>query len=143
MAGHRMPPLLSWAIFLLLTACGSAHAQRSERAEAACQTNPSHADIRECLIAERRKSDWALRDAEAAAMARANRAADTHADRQRATREFVKAARQFVQYREAQCRWQAAVAFGGNAATDRQLLCAIELNDRRAAQLRQAAELLR
>ena len=73
-------------------------------------------------------------------MSRSNRAADSQAERQRATRELAKASRLFAQYRDSQCRWQAALAFGGNGATGRQLLCAIELNDRRAAQLRQAAE---
>lgn len=48
---------------------------------------------------------------------------------------FEAAASQFLRYRQSQCEFQTSLAAGGNGAVDRRLLCEIDLNNRRIAEL--------
>ncbi len=48
---------------------------------------------------------------------------------------FDAASKQYAQFRKTQCEVPAKLAFGGNAADDRRLLCQIELDARRMADL--------
>jgi uncharacterized protein YecT (DUF1311 family) len=104
-----------------IAACLPAVAQRNESAASNCYMQPSHAEARDCLTLKRQESEATLRKAESAALK---------------PHELQLASRKFAAYRHAQCEWQAALADGGNAASDRRLLCEIELNERRAAELK-------
>ena len=51
---------------------------------------------------------------------------------------FEGASREYQRYRHEQCEYVASLAFGGNGAEDRRLLCQIELDRRRTSNLKEA-----
>ena len=124
---------------ILLTAV-SAQAQRASDAAAACYNLDGHASALDCLKHRETQSAAAVKEAE-----RAFRAALTKSDEDppqvsRAVETFEMASQQYQRYRQVQCDSVAALAFGGNAAVDRRLLCQIEMDGRRVADLAAALE---
>jgi uncharacterized protein YecT (DUF1311 family) len=61
----------------------------------------------------------------------------------RARAEFDTSVETFRHHRAAQCELHAALAAGGNAASDRRLLCVIKLNGQRITQLQDEMDALK
>jgi uncharacterized protein YecT (DUF1311 family) len=121
----------------LLLACFSSAAlgQRASDAEAACYKLEGHADARSCLEQYAKRSVATLETAEAALRTALTRRDEEPASVAREVAAFDAAAMRFRQYRATQCSFMASLAAGGNAASDRRLLCEIELNQTRASHL--------
>ncbi len=110
-------------------------AQRSAAAEHACFSAESHAEARSCLQREASRSEESLRAAEGRLEAGLAQWQEEPEYRTTASKRLARASATFRQARDAQCELQAAFAAGGNGAGDRRLLCIIELNARRIADL--------
>ncbi len=120
------------ALVLLAIPC---HAQRSTQSEAACFALGSQADARYCLDARAKQSDADLKNAEAK-FALAIEKWDQESAYKIATKRLNATARAaYKKYRQEQCDLYVSMAGGGNGAGDRKLLCYIELNRRRIADL--------
>ncbi len=124
-------------IFLLpfLFAAASASAQSGAAAGKQCYEQPSHAAARACLEKQARQSALSVTRAEALVRSSLEKWDQEPAIRSRSLSAFETSVSQFIHYRETQCEFHASLAAGGNAAGDRRLLCEIELNNRRAAEL--------
>jgi hypothetical protein len=128
------------ASILALAFSMAAAAQRSESASATCYQLESHALARECLESEERK---AFLDVALAERAVSNAVRGSGEDPQNighAIEQLKRSNAEYRTYRKRQCEAMAALALGGNAASDRRHLCHIELDTRRAADLRRAIE---
>jgi uncharacterized protein YecT (DUF1311 family) len=123
---------LLWLLPLFVWLPSSVVAQRSSAAATACYKVEGHADARHCLE-EKAKRSAADLDAEETALRTALTRSGDESARQLAA--FDDAVKRFRQYRASQCSFVAALAAGGNAATDRRLLCEIDLNEARIFQL--------
>lgn len=100
-----------------------------------CFNLPSHAEARACLESRESESSAVIGRTENAFRA-ALASWDQEAPfRTRARANFDASAEAFRRYRAAHCELRASLAAGGNAAGDRRLLCAIELNEQRVIQL--------
>ncbi|MBK1715370.1 lysozyme inhibitor LprI family protein [Rubrivivax gelatinosus] len=118
-------------------------AQRSAKAETTCLGLLGHADARSCLIAEAAKSDWRLEEAERDLRQVVCNWQENESYKRTALAAQKQAHAEFLRARSAQCELQATLAAGGNGANDRRLLCRIELNDRRVAEVRSIAASIR
>jgi hypothetical protein len=110
-------------------------AQRNSSAESDCYKLSSHADARGCLESRSKESAEKLSEAEQVFKSALEKSGEDAPEIARELAAFVSASAEFKLYREKQCDLQAALTAGGNAASDRRLLCEIELNDRRKVDL--------
>ncbi|HTT39405.1 MAG TPA: lysozyme inhibitor LprI family protein [Burkholderiales bacterium] len=130
-------PTLQATLFVLFVAAPIASlAQRNAATEDACLRLPSHVEWRACFAAKFEQSNIELHDAEAAIEADIERWDFGPTYRARALAALREASASFARWRDAQCEFQATLAASGNGANDRRLLCAIELNQRRIADLK-------
>lgn len=112
-------------------------AQATGPAAEQCFNLPSHAEARACLETRERESAAALGSTEEAfrvALASWNQEPPFKI---RARANFDASVKTFRRHRAAQCELHASLAAGGNATSDRRLLCTIELNERRVTQLQE------
>lgn len=120
-----------------------ATAQPDRFASDQCYKLQSHADVRVCLETQSNESAAGVAQAEddfRSALARWDQELEYRA---RTRSNFDAAVLSFKSYREAQCEFQASLAAGGNAAGDQRLLCNIQLNGQRMAQVKAAAHALK
>jgi uncharacterized protein YecT (DUF1311 family) len=115
-----------------------ASAQRDTLAQEQCFKVASHAEARACLEAQSKQSDLALKKAESSLRSALAQWDQETQYKSRSTAQVERAAATFQRYRESQCEFQASLAAGGNGSGDRRLLCHIELNRRRVAELQAA-----
>lgn len=111
-------------------------AQTNAAAAQSCFSEPSHADARACLEARLKSSADAMQKAEAMAFAALERWGEEPHYKSQSAAALRASSVAFVRMRATQCEFAASLAAGGNGATDRRLLCEIELNERRSAELR-------
>jgi hypothetical protein len=125
----------SYVLFACLLSVLPLVAQAAGPAAEQCFNLSSHAEARACLESLEVESAALLgRTEQAFRMALYSWDQETpFKTRARAT--LATSVEMFSQYRAAQCALQASLAAGGNAASDRLLLCAIQLNGQRVAQL--------
>jgi len=125
-----------WTLGVVL-ACSSdiALAQRAQRAESSCYKRPSHVEAIRCLERHAQHAAAALNLAEKTLRSAVANRDQEQSERERELAAFDNSAARFREYRELQCTFVASLAAGGNAAIDRKLLCEIELNHARAADL--------
>ena len=76
-----------------------------------------------------------LKSAEVEFRAGLSKSTNQPAEIAQAVAAFDRASRQYRQYRKYQCDSVATLAFGGNGAGDRRLLCQIDLDTRRIGDL--------
>jgi len=130
-------------LLALLALPSLAWAQRSASAEKSCHESLSHIEMRDCLEqldAQSRRDVAEVQKELSAALQRW----DQEPEYRQATADALRLAiSRFEQFRDAQCEYVASLVAGGNAASDRRLLCLIELNEQRARQLRSEVERLR
>jgi len=109
--------------------------------EACSEASFSQVDIRECLAKEAADSQQALQQAEAHILSTFARWDEWESVITRAKTNLAAANQSFVKYRYDQCEFAASLGGGaiGAALDMRRLACVAELNNRRAAQLRDAA----
>jgi uncharacterized protein YecT (DUF1311 family) len=100
-----------------------------------CFNLSSHAEARACLATRERESAAVVGRTEDAFRTALASWDQESSFRTRARANFDASAEAFRRYRAAQCELHASLAAGGNATGDRRLLCTIELNEQRAAQL--------
>ncbi len=127
-----------WIGWSLLFAFSPVHAQRNAEDEKLCFEQESHAEARACLEARSASSARAVRVAEAQLVDAIARSDQQDDDKRPAEALLAASAKSFTRWRQDQCDFQAALAFGGNGAGDRRLLCRIELDRRRVDALRAA-----
>ena len=108
--------------------------QRNPAAES-CFDIGSQAQAKECLESRSAASEQALQAAEKTALTALRDWDDTPSNRKRSIDALQQANQQFRVYRSAQCSLQATLAAGGTGTAHRRLLCLIELNERRVADL--------
>jgi uncharacterized protein YecT (DUF1311 family) len=122
--------LLGGLLFVL-----SLVAKAADPAAEQCFNLSSHAEVRECLESRERESAAVVgRTEEAFRVTLASW--DQEPPFKTRTRANLDASVEaFRRHRAAQCELHASLAAGGNAASDRRLLCAIELNEKRVTQL--------
>jgi hypothetical protein len=100
-----------------------------------CFNLPSHAEARECLESRERESVAVVgRTKDAFRVALASWDQEPRI-RTQARANFDASVETFRRHRAAQCELTASLAAGGNAASDRRLICGIELNEQRVTQL--------
>ena len=110
-------------------------AQAASPAAEQCFNLPSHAEARACLESRERESAAVVgRTEEAFRVALASWDQEP-SFKSRARANLDASVETYRRHRAAQCELHASLAAGGNAASDRRLLCAIELNEERVAQL--------
>lgn len=122
----------------LLCCSSSAFAQRAAIAEKECYQSGGHADARQCLEGKAKQSAVKLDEAEESVRSGLRKVGEPAEEIARALAAFEASSVAFRQYRDKQCEFMAALAMGGNAASDRRLLCEIELNMRRTTDLSEA-----
>jgi hypothetical protein len=125
--------------FVMLVLAGtsvSAFAQRSSSAEDSCSRAADHVGYRTCLEALAKASLNSLALEETSTRNFLSKADETPEDIARALAAFETALQDYLHYRQTQCDYVASLAFGGNGAGDRRLLCQIELDRRRTANLK-------
>jgi uncharacterized protein YecT (DUF1311 family) len=122
----------------LMTDSSAVLAQRSRWAEEACSKAVGHAESRVCFERWAALSLNSLVAEEKASRKSLAKADETPEDVARALAAFEDASQEYRHYREKQCNFVASLANGGNGAEDRRLLCQIELDRRRTANLREA-----
>jgi len=123
--------------FLFATAViGRANAQRSEAAAATCYKRESHADQLGCLTNLERTAHADRAAAEQALLGSIRASGEDPSINRRVTEQLEKANAEYQSYRATHCDAVAALAMGGNAASDRRMLCHIELDTRRVADLK-------
>lgn len=127
---------------ILLAAHSVSNAQRSSEA-AKCYDTSGHADARECLERMAVRAEATMRTAEASFRNALKVADEDASDKERALASFNAASVAYLRYRSIQCDQNATLAFGGNAAGDRRLLCQIDLDTRRTADINRQIEDLR
>ena len=132
----RRPPHMVRFIILPLRALPAiAQAQRSAEAEDLCFGQASHPEIRACLKVQAKASEQALRAAEANVLAALERWEQEPSYKSRGKEALKASSRAFDRMRQAQCEFQATLAAGGNGSGERRLLCEVELNRQRVAEL--------
>ena len=122
------------ALCALVTLPQAAISQRNPGAES-CFDIGSQAQAKECLESRSAASEQALQAAEKTALTALREWDDTPGNRKRSIDALQQANQQFRVYRSAQCNLQATLAAGGTGTAHRRLLCLIELNERRVADL--------
>lgn len=122
------------SVAALLVVSASATAQRNKPAED-CFSVGSQADARECLTKRFGISEAELKKSENAVLRLIKAWDESPSARDRSTKTFKASSIQFRHYRTAQCEMQASFAAGGTGTGHRRLLCAIDLNERRLADL--------
>jgi uncharacterized protein YecT (DUF1311 family) len=110
-------------------------AQRSAEAASACYRSADHASALDCLTKYVATSSALVEKAERKALETLAKNSESPADLSRAIEALNASARQYQLYRRTQCEFVALLAFGGNGESDRRLLCQIDLDDRRVADL--------
>jgi uncharacterized protein YecT (DUF1311 family) len=128
-----MGRLIILAAALLPLSC---FAQRDAAAATSCYARVGHAEARACLEI---KATTALQEMITAERRLADAMKDWDTTGNSAQARLKEANELHRRYRLAQCDLQVAAANGGNSATDRRLLCLIELDQRRALELRATA----
>jgi uncharacterized protein YecT (DUF1311 family) len=125
------------SLLTLLLGCyaTSTPAQSDSHAAASCYKETSHADARSCLEQYSQRTLAALSAVEVSVRSGLSSSVDDATERARELSAFDEAAARFAEYRDRQCAFVASLAAGGNSATDRRLLCEIELNNARAMEL--------
>ena len=123
-------------LIALLSFSAATLAQRSAPAEEVCSKLAGHADSRACLEHEAAHSLALVEAAEQSFREFLLKADETPGAAARTLAAFEDASREYWRYRRRQCDFLAALAYGGNGAGDRRLLCLIELDTRRVADLR-------
>lgn len=123
------------AVVILGALSFDAVAQRSTSSEIACSKAEGHASQRECLEKRAERSSAQLEIAEQKIRQRFERWDANPEYRQRGSQLFDEAEKQFGQSREAQCEFESSLSGGGNSASDRRLMCQIEMNERRIVDL--------
>jgi uncharacterized protein YecT (DUF1311 family) len=121
----------------VVSASSLALSQRAPEAETACSSTTGHADARDCLIRRAAHAASLVADAERTFKTVLSTSAEDPIEISRAVTAFERASQQYDRYRKDQCDFVAALALGGNGASDRRLLCQIELDNRRVADLAQ------
>ena len=112
--------------------------QRSGWAERSCFHAVGHADLRACLEGWAKVSANALAAEEKSSREYLATVDQVPDDVSRALAAFEDASQAYRIYREKECDYVASLAFGGNGAGDRRLLCRIDLDRRRASDLKGA-----
>jgi len=110
-------------------------AQRAADAEAECYKLVGHVSARECLGRHEAESATLVEKAERDLLVSLRQESKDPGDASRAVEALDLSARQYKLYRKSQCDLVASLALGGNSATDRRLLCQIDLDKRRVADL--------
>jgi uncharacterized protein YecT (DUF1311 family) len=123
------------AVVILGAVSFDAVAQRSASSELLCSKAEGHASQRECLEKRAERSSAQLEIAEQKIRQRFERWDANSEYRQRASQLFDEAEKQFGHSREAQCEFESSLSAGGNSASDRRLMCQIEMNERRIVDL--------
>ena len=123
------------AVVAAVLVSSAAYAQRSVAAAQLCFKAVGHADQKSCLLQRALQSEESLRAVEAAFRDRIMQSGEDRPAKARALEAFDQASAQYRKYRERQCYFLATLAFGGNGAGDRRLLCRIELDGRRGLDL--------
>jgi len=113
-------------------------AQRSSYVEDSCAGATGHAERRACLDGWATVSANSLAREEQATRSFLSKADAEPEEIARAMSAFERALKDFRIYRQTQCDYVALLAFGGNGASDGRLLCQIELDRRRTANLKEA-----
>lgn len=127
-------------IFAVLATSTLAFAQRNLSASTECYKSGGHADARNCLEQKAEQSRANLHLAEESLkifLASWDQEQQYKSD---AANWLVKSSSLFDQYRQSQCELQASLAAGANGASDRRLLCIIELNEKRSLELQNTIE---
>ena len=119
----------------LVAFSGAAPCQRHTAAQA-CFDEGGQVQARECLEDRFRTSEAELKNAEAASLAALGHWQEAPANRAKSLKALKESAIAFHRYRTKQCALQASLTAGGTGTGHRRLLCAIELNQRRIADLR-------
>ena len=125
-----------WVLGVVLASSSTvASGQRARGAESSCYKHPSHVEATRCLERHAQHAAAALDSAERTLRGAVAARDEEKSEKERELAAFDDAAARFREYRKQQCTFVASLAAGGNAALDRQLLCEIELNHARAADL--------
>lgn len=133
----RRLPLVLIAVCMTVAALPAA-AQRRAMAGDECFSLGGHADARACLEHRAHQSRLAREQAETSFRDTLSRWDEEPQYKSVAARRLRESIANFLGYERSQCELQASLAAGGNGAGDRRLLCVIELNETRAASLREA-----
>jgi uncharacterized protein YecT (DUF1311 family) len=136
--GPRKVVHIGLAAAVLLGGSLTASAQRSGWAEESCARAASHVELRRCLELWEVASRNSLTVEEKHSRAYLSKADQTPDEISRALAAFDAASMAFRDYRKKECDYLASLAFGGNGAEDRRLLCKIELDRRRTSNLKSA-----
>jgi uncharacterized protein YecT (DUF1311 family) len=123
-------------VLVTLALSGTANAQRSESAAAECFKRGSHPEQRECLLERERKADAGRAAAEQTLLDTIRASGEDPSTVQRVTDLLAKAFTEYQAYRAIHCDAVASLALGGNGESDRRMLCHIELDIRRATELK-------
>jgi len=104
-------------------------------ADEQCYQLTSHVEIRTCLETNAKESALADSQVEISLRSALTQWNEEDQYKTRSITKFDAAISQFQHYRKSQCEFQASLAAGGNAASDRGLRCQIDLNEKRIAEL--------
>ena len=127
---------LGLSLLFAMAVVGGASAQRSEGAATTCYKRESHVEQIGCLAELERKAQADMVAAEQALLGSIRASSEDPSTIQRVTQQLEKAFVEYQTYRTTHCDAIAALALGGNAAPDRRMLCHIELDTRRVADLK-------
>lgn len=118
-----------------LLASSFASAQRSTVAAKQCYKLLSQVDARTCLEAKSKESASEVKKVEAS-LHSALEKWDTESEfKNLSITQLDESKLKYLDYRESQCEFQASLAAGGNAASDRRFLCYINLDENRLIEL--------
>ncbi|MEJ0098808.1 MAG: lysozyme inhibitor LprI family protein [Pseudomonadota bacterium] len=134
----RIQCTISFSMLLLAPAAGLA--QRSESTAETCYSVGGHADAKECMEKRAAQSAGEVRKIEAEFRKALAKTDAEPSEKHRTLAAFDASSKEYTRYRRAQCEVRAALAFGGNSASDSRWLCQIELDARRVADIRRAIE---
>jgi len=121
----------------------SAFAQRNLSASTECYKSGGHADARDCLEQKAEQSSASLQLTEKSFNIFLGSWDQEQQYKSEVANWLASSSSLFQQYRQSQCELQASLAAGGNGASDRRLLCVIELNEKRSLELHNTMDSLR
>ena len=119
-----------------------AAAQTNPPIETPCSRENSHAEQRTCLISENAKSERFLVSTEKNLIIALQHWDEDAGYKVRSITALKSASTSFRRMRTIDCEFQATLATGGNGAGDMRLICQIEFNMRRIAQLQNVTKSL-
>jgi uncharacterized protein YecT (DUF1311 family) len=126
-----------WIVAFLLATClaPTQAAQAADRAAVGCYRLESHADQRDCLEALAAETTQLVEKLGGKALADVTEWDQEASYRGRTQTYLRKSIGAFAEGKSAECELQASLAAGGNAASDRRLICQIDMNERRISEL--------